>query len=197
MSQDNSGPAFPAVREYVHGGGTGIEHMEGMTIRDYIFAAALQGLCANPNVYSVIKISQMVEEANEIADEAIKQRNQPMNNFKQIKNDIHESDGGERWIRHIDKDCWISALHRLTGFGWMEWETAIVFVHEVNDRPRTWKDRDVLIIAGDRREELNDMPKEKLRDWYSANIEGNRNSMETVIQSLKESAALTQQEKDQ
>jgi hypothetical protein len=107
-----------------------------------------------------------------------------MNHFERIKDDFNEENGGERWIRRIDPKCWVSVLHRLTGFGWMEWETAIVFIHEVKDRPLTWKDRDCLIIKGDRRNELENMPKEQLRDWYNANIEGNRNTMETIIEAL-------------
>lgn len=106
-----------------------------------------------------------------------------MNNFEQVPDDFEGNH--ERHIRRIDPMCWISVLHRRTGFGWSEWETAIVFVHEVTDRPRTWKDRDCLIIAGDRRRELNDMPKNQLRAWYAANIEGNRNSMETIIEALR------------
>jgi len=95
--------------------------------------------------------------------------------------------GGERWIRKIDPTCWISVLHRLTGFGYMEWETAIVFKLEPGSRPRRFgpDDLDVLIIRGDHRDTLATMPKEELRKWYESNIEGNRNSMESLIQSLK------------
>jgi hypothetical protein len=67
----------------------------------------------------------------------------------------------------------------------MEWETALVFRTIPTDRKETWKDREVLIIAGDRRQELNDMPLEQLKPWYYANIEGNRNSMESLIKALK------------
>src|SRR6266404_4900368 len=85
--------------------------------------------------------------------------------------------GGERWLRSIDPKCWISVLYRRTGFGWMEWETAIVFIIEPGSRPKRFEsdDQDCLIIAGDRREELALMPKEQLREWYRNNIEGNRN----------------------
>lgn len=108
--------------------------------------------------------------------------------FVECTADYERENGGERWIRRIDPKCWISALYRRTGFGWMEWETALVFVIEPGSRPKRWEsdDRDVLIIAGDRREELATMPKEQLRDWYAANIGGNRNSMETLIHALKQ-----------
>lgn len=109
----------------------------------------------------------------------------PTDGFVSIEDGFVEEHGGARWIRRIDPMCWISAMHRMTGFGYMEWETALVFIHEVEGRERTWKDRDCLIIAGDRREELASMPKEHLCQWYADHIEGNRNSMETLLEALK------------
>lgn len=106
--------------------------------------------------------------------------------WQEVTTDHEREDGGERWLRSIDPKCWVSVLHRRTGFGYMEWETGIVFVHDVDGRPLTYKDRDVLIIAGDRRDELGTMPKEQLRQWYADNIDGNRNSMETIIHALEE-----------
>ena len=106
--------------------------------------------------------------------------------FVEITEDFDRRDGGERWIRRIDPMCWISVLYRLPGFGWHEWETALVFVHDVPTP--TWKDRDVLIIGGDRREELATMPKEQLREWYAANIDGHRNSVETILEAMKSSS---------
>lgn len=46
-------------------------------------------------------------------------------------------------------------------------------------------DRDCLIIRGDRREELNDMPKDKLLDWYRANIDGNKISAHSILDVLR------------
>jgi hypothetical protein len=111
-----------------------------------------------------------------------------MNEWLEVTGDFERESGGERWLRRIDDKCWISALYRRTGFGWMEWETAIVFIIEPGSRPKRWAsdDRDCLIIAGDRREELKDMPKEQLRDWYATHIDGNRNSMETILHALRE-----------
>ncbi len=110
-----------------------------------------------------------------------------MSVFEEITNDYEREGGGERWIRRLDPKCWISVLHRLTGFGRLEWETAIVFIIEPGSRPKRWAsdDRDCLIIAGDRRAELETMPKEQLRQWYASNIEGNRNSLETIIEEAK------------
>lgn len=115
-----------------------------------------------------------------------------MNNtaWQECTDDYERAQGGERWIRRIDPKCWISVLHRLTGFGWMEWETAIVFIIEPGSRAKRFEsdDRDCLIIAGDRREELADRPKEELRQWYQENINGNRNSMETLLTKIQEAA---------
>ncbi len=112
-----------------------------------------------------------------------------MNEFVECTDAFEREHEGERWIRRIDPKCWISALHRRTGFGWMEWETAIVFIIEEGSRPKRWAsdDRDCLIIAGDRREELATMPKEQLRQWYADNISGNRNSIETILEAVKSS----------
>lgn len=96
--------------------------------------------------------------------------------------------GEERWVRLIDNSCWISVLHRMTGFGYMEWETALVFCVPPEQRP-AGKDCETLIIRGDWREELEGMPKEQLRDWYAAHIEGNRNSMDSILHALKQEVA--------
>lgn len=106
-----------------------------------------------------------------------------MNNFVEITTELQEREREERHVRIIDERCWISVLHRLTGFGYWEWETAIVFVADV-PQP-THKDREFLIIRGDWREELNDMPKEQLRAWYAARIDGNRNSWDTLMQVIE------------
>ena len=88
-----------------------------------------------------------------------------MSNFKQLS-DI--PDGIQRWGREVDADTWISVIYRLHGMGYKHYETAIVFKHPVEGRPRTFKDADFLILNGDHREELKDMPKERLREWYAA-----------------------------
>ena len=53
MSADNGGPAFPVLKrldspshEYM------ADSTEGISIRDYFAAKALQGLCANPAVFA-------------------------------------------------------------------------------------------------------------------------------------------------
>ena len=105
-----------------------------------------------------------------------------MNNFVEVTEDWRERDGEERHVRMLDDKCWISVLYRLTGFGYREWETALVFVP---DAETSANPREVLIIGGDWRHELNGMPKEQLRDWYARNIDGNRNSMDTLLNAVR------------
>lgn len=106
-----------------------------------------------------------------------------MSNFVEATTDWQEREHEERHVRLIDNRCWISVLHRLTGFGYWEWETAIVLVADVPEP--TYKDREMLIIRGDWRSELDDMPKEQLRAWYAARIDGNRNSWDTFTRAIK------------
>ncbi len=93
----------------------------------------------------------------------------------------------ERYIRRVDETCFVSALYRLTGFGYYEWETAIVVDNPVAEGVRrTYKDRDCWIIGGDRRDELGNMSKDELLKWYDANIEGNKNSFETMLNNIQQ-----------
>jgi hypothetical protein len=90
--------------------------------------------------------------------------------------------GEERWLRQVDDKCFVSVLHRMTGFGYMEWETAIRVNKDLPEgRERTWKDNSCDIIRGDWRDELSTMNREELLEWYRDNIDGNRNSMETIL----------------
>ncbi len=112
---------------------------------------------------------------------------EPMQNpWEDITEDWNRKDDGERYIRRIDERHWISVLYRLTGFGHHEWETAICIVPEIipEDWPK-WKRSECLIIGGDRRDELATMPAEELRGWYDANIDGNRNSVETILEAIR------------
>ena len=40
--------------------------------------------------------------------------------WKDVTADWDRDTGGERWIRDVNSNCWVSVLHRLTGFGYME-----------------------------------------------------------------------------
>lgn len=108
--------------------------------------------------------------------------------WEDVTRDTQRAIGEERWLRRIDPNCFISVLYRQTGFGWMEWETALIFIIEEGSRPKRFEsdDRDMLMIAGDRREELATMPKDQLRQWYADNIDGNRNSFETLMEAATE-----------
>lgn len=106
-----------------------------------------------------------------------------MSNFVEVTTDWQMREHEERHVRLIDDRCWISVLHRLTGLGYWEWETAIVFVADVPEP--TYKDREMLMIRGDWREELDSMPKGQLRAWYAARIEGNRNSWDTLMRAIE------------
>ena len=107
--------------------------------------------------------------------------------WKDVTSEYQKNEGyaEERWMRTVDENCWISVLHRMTGFGYMEWETAIRVKKDIPEgQERTWRDTTCDIIGGDRREELSTMNKEELLEWYSNNINGNRNSMETILEAL-------------
>jgi hypothetical protein len=62
--QNDGGPAFPTP--------AGIQHNDGMTLRDYFAAAALQGLMANPN--QIKSWREYVECAYQTADVMLKAR---------------------------------------------------------------------------------------------------------------------------
>jgi len=79
----------------------------------------------------------------------------------------------ERFVRTVSDNAWVSVLHRLTGFGWWEWETAIC----------TRESRTCNIVVGDRREELAAMNEAELLAWYEAH-RCEKNSMETVLDAL-------------
>jgi len=83
----------------------------------------------------------------------------------------------ERFVRTVSDNAWVSVLHRLTGFGWWEWETAIC-----TREPRTCN-----IVVGDRREELAAMNEAELLAWY-AKHKCEKNSMETVLDALSPNA---------
>ena len=92
--------------------------------------------------------------------------------------------GEERFVLSFDSRHWISVSYRMTGFGWMEWETVLCIVADVPNP--TWQDRDCLIIAGDRREELEGVEPADWRQWYADRIDGNRNSFETILEKIAE-----------
>ncbi|NIF28375.1 hypothetical protein F3J44_18565 [Pantoea sp. Tr-811] len=70
MSKPTGGPAFPVP---------GLQHdddFNGMTLRDYFAAKALQGLCADPNTADAIR-ENLVAECYELADAMLAARVKP------------------------------------------------------------------------------------------------------------------------
>lgn len=98
--------------------------------------------------------------------------------WENVTSDYQKSEGygEERWLRKVDDDCFVSVLHRMTGFGYMEWETAI----------RVPSENIFYMICGDRRQELSNLNREELVVWYHDNITGNKNSMDTLLETLSQ-----------
>lgn len=70
MSKPTGGPAFPVP---------GLQHdaeFNGMNLRDYFAAKALQGLCADPNTANA-KREDIVAECYELADAMLAARVKP------------------------------------------------------------------------------------------------------------------------
>ncbi|AGZ34673.1 MAG: hypothetical protein ACOKSU_26230 [Pseudomonas sp.] len=70
MSKPTGGPAFPVP---------GMQHdddFNGMNLRDYFAAKALQGLCADPNTANA-KREDIVAECYELADAMLAARVKP------------------------------------------------------------------------------------------------------------------------
>jgi len=70
MSKNDGGPAFPIVGEY----GMKLNNAEGMTLRDYFAAAALQGILCNgwmPARYDQLRVESA---AFAIADQMLSER---------------------------------------------------------------------------------------------------------------------------
>ena len=76
MSKNDGGLAFPFACQ---GPTTGPEFYYGMTLRDYFFAAALQGLCSNMSILDSFPRDgktheYLIEQAAKLADLAITER---------------------------------------------------------------------------------------------------------------------------
>ena len=69
MSYKTGGPAFPATNHYGH-------KLEGMTLRDYFAAKAIQGMFASGNLPKSIQDDELASAAYEFADAMLKAREQ-------------------------------------------------------------------------------------------------------------------------
>lgn len=69
----NGGPAFPLANSHIELAGTNWEHANGLTLRDYFAAKAMQGICAHPDTWGLGGIALAVK-SYEIADEMLRAR---------------------------------------------------------------------------------------------------------------------------
>jgi hypothetical protein len=69
MSYKTGGPAFPATNHHGH-------KLEGMTLRDYFAAKAIQGMFASGNLPKSIQDDELASAAYEFADAMLKAREQ-------------------------------------------------------------------------------------------------------------------------
>lgn len=78
MSKETGGPAFPR-EDYQCNGAGGSLGQEGMTLRDYFTAKAMQGILSNPSMIDSFdkgSFDWIAERASQLADTMLKARNQ-------------------------------------------------------------------------------------------------------------------------
>ena len=111
--------------------------------------------------------------------------------WQEVTDEWDQKTGGERWLRELTPTTWISVLHRLTGFGWWEWETAFVRIRDDGDPLKgargTWDDREQIIVLGDHRQALGEMPLDEVIAWFRADGHP-KNTMEQVLDAMKEAS---------
>ncbi|KKA63553.1 hypothetical protein HA49_22755 [Tatumella morbirosei] len=81
VSKETGGPAFPREDYQANGHERGFERLgqEGMSLRDYLAAKAMNGLAANSSMIDVMHSSSaewLARNAYEIADAMLRARNQ-------------------------------------------------------------------------------------------------------------------------
>lgn len=89
-----------------------------------------------------------------------------------------EGYGEKRYLKKYGAGTFVSVLYRMTGFGYMEWETAICF-HPAH-RKYNWKEKKLFMVRGDRREELDNLKACQLMQWYRHH-QCERNSFDTLV----------------
>ncbi len=75
MSKDTSGPAFPVTLPSGESYQGHLPH-DGMTLRDYFAAKALQGICAHPDTWGR-QTNEIAKAAYELADAMLAARVKP------------------------------------------------------------------------------------------------------------------------
>lgn len=86
---------------------------------------------------------------------------------------------GWRYIRTLSDIAWISCLHRLTGFGFMETETAFCYKDPNEENQITQ------IILGDHREALTTLTLDEVIEYFKL-PEHEKNTLATVLDKLKQ-----------
>ncbi|MFP1879746.1 hypothetical protein [Lonsdalea quercina] len=72
MSKETGGPAFPR-EDYQCNGGFGLGQ-EGVSLRDYFAARAMQGILSNPGL-NIDAVKRVVRDAYKVADAMLEARN--------------------------------------------------------------------------------------------------------------------------
>lgn len=78
MSKETGGPAFPR-EDYQCNGADGSLGQEGMTMRDYLAAKAMQGMLSNPGMWDLLNENHaqyVARDAFLVADAMLAARNQ-------------------------------------------------------------------------------------------------------------------------
>lgn len=107
-----------------------------------------------------------------------------MKDWKDVTSDSmkREGYGEKRYLKRYGEGTFVSVLYRMTGFGYMEWETAIIF-HPAH-RQYKWDEKKLFMVRGDRRHELDSLRGCDLMPWYRAH-QTETNSFDTVLGAIK------------
>ena len=75
MSKSTVGQAFPRQQWEYDGQNNVLQYQEeGMTLRDYFAAKAMQGICSHPDTWGLISSKNIATTAYELADAMLKAR---------------------------------------------------------------------------------------------------------------------------
>ena len=102
--------------------------------------------------------------------------------WEDVSTPWQKSEGEERHVKYFGEGVKVSVLHRFTGFGYWEWESALVFFPA--HRKYNSDESRIYIVRGDRRKELDNLRGCELMPWYREH-EHEKNSMETLLDAMK------------
>lgn len=72
MNKDTGGPAFPELGNVGYNSDWQLDN--GMTLRDYLAAKAMQGMCAHTDTWGISSQTNIAKTAYEIADKMLEER---------------------------------------------------------------------------------------------------------------------------